>query len=65
MKEIIRKEERCGHCDKLLGKGKVTDFEIKCPRCGTLNHMRDRNPGSELPDSPYGAYFVDSKKENG
>lgn len=30
------KEIRCKKCKKLLAKGKGT-FEIKCPRCGTLN----------------------------
>lgn len=42
MKEL--KEIRCGHCNKLLGKGSAHDLEIKCTRCGTLNHVRDASP---------------------
>lgn len=33
-------EIRCGECDKLLAKGQVVDLTIKCPRCGTINHVR-------------------------
>lgn len=43
-------EIRCGKCNKLLGKGTVKDFEIKCPRCGIFNHLRDGNPNSEPPE---------------
>lgn len=50
MKE--RKEIRCGHCNKLLGIGTARDLEIKCPRCGTLNHLRDASPSSEPCDGP-------------
>ena len=35
------KELRCGHCKKLLARtGGFTEFQIKCPRCGTLNHVK-------------------------
>lgn len=34
------KEMRCGKCNKLLGKG-IGDFEIKCPRCGTMNASKE------------------------
>ena len=53
MKE--KKEIRCGHCNKLLGKGTAHDLEIKCPRCGTLNHVRDFSPCSEPSDGQNGA----------
>ena len=35
-----RNEIRCGNCGKLLGKGTALDFEIKCPRCKAINHLR-------------------------
>lgn len=31
---------RCGTCPRKLGVGKYTRLQIKCPRCGTLNHLR-------------------------
>ncbi|WP_420905148.1 zinc finger domain-containing protein [Candidatus Magnetaquiglobus chichijimensis] len=34
-------EIRCGQCHKLLAKGSG-HLEIKCPRCKTINHLRDR-----------------------
>lgn len=54
--EIRGKEIRCGHCNKPLGKGLALDLSIKCPRCGCLNHVRDKIPGSEPQDGRYGAY---------
>lgn len=63
MKE--KKEIRCGHCNKLLGKGTARDLEIKCPRCGTLNHVRDFSPCSEPSDGLNGAFYADSEKEIG
>ena len=63
MKE--KKEIRCGHCNKLLGKGTARDLEIKCPRCGTLNHLRDMIPRSEPSDGLNGAFYADSEKEIG
>lgn len=30
-----KKEIRCGHCNKLLGKGTAHDLEIKCRNGGT------------------------------
>ncbi|MDE5833502.1 MAG: Com family DNA-binding transcriptional regulator [Desulfovibrio sp.] len=41
------KEFRRGKCGKLLGKGSASFFEIKCPRCGTFNVLRDKISGSE------------------
>jgi len=60
-----RIEIRCGHCNKLLGKGTARDLEIKCPRCGTLNHLRDMIPRSEPSDGLNGAFYADSEKEIG
>lgn len=56
---------RCGHCNKLLGIGSARDLEIKCPRCGTLNHVRDKNPCSEPCDGQNGANHAHSEKEIG
>lgn len=30
-------EVRCRKCNRLLGKGIPGNFEVKCPRCGTIN----------------------------
>ncbi len=38
--KMERNEIRCGNCGKLLGKGTALDFEIKCPRCKAINHLR-------------------------
>ncbi|WP_415714372.1 Com family DNA-binding transcriptional regulator [Maridesulfovibrio sp.] len=45
----MRKNEfRCGKCNKLLATG-IGNLTIKCPRCGTLNHLRamSTNPNGE------------------
>ncbi|PWE38430.1 Com family DNA-binding transcriptional regulator [Pseudomonas prosekii] len=35
------KDCRCGKCNKLLARvGEFSDIQIKCSRCGTLNHMK-------------------------
>ncbi|MGZ0702487.1 Com family DNA-binding transcriptional regulator [Pseudomonas piscis] len=35
------KECRCGHCKRLLARvGEFTELQIKCSRCGTLNHVK-------------------------
>nr|WP_082394186.1 Com family DNA-binding transcriptional regulator [Stenotrophomonas acidaminiphila] len=34
-------EARCGGCRRLLAKiGRYDEIQIKCPRCGTFNHMK-------------------------
>ncbi|WP_127650682.1 Com family DNA-binding transcriptional regulator [Pseudomonas koreensis] len=47
------KDCRCGNCKRLLARmGECTEFQIKCSRCGTLNHVRagslERSPVSDL-----------------
>ncbi|MBM9486940.1 Com family DNA-binding transcriptional regulator [Pseudomonas sp. ICBG1301] len=47
------KEFRCGHCKRLLARvGGVTELQIKCVRCGTLNHVKasslERSPLSDM-----------------
>ncbi|MCF5290385.1 Com family DNA-binding transcriptional regulator [Pseudomonas syringae] len=35
------KEYGCGQCKKLLARmGDYTELQIKCSRCGTLNHVK-------------------------
>lgn len=60
-----KKEIRCGHCNRLLGKGEVLDFEMKCPRCKTINHVRAQSPGSEPPEGQNGANRADQEKDKG
>lgn len=40
------KPRRC-RCARLLFKGIASDIEIKCPRCGAINHFRDTIPDQE------------------
>ncbi|TAN64767.1 MAG: Com family DNA-binding transcriptional regulator [Magnetospirillum sp.] len=40
---------RCGNCHRLLARGRFDAIEIKCPRCGTLNHVRAKSPDPERP----------------
>ncbi|WP_449433417.1 Com family DNA-binding transcriptional regulator [Pseudomonas putida] len=36
---------RCGNCKRLLARaGGVAQLQIKCSRCGTLNHVRALSP---------------------
>ncbi|NBF06398.1 Com family DNA-binding transcriptional regulator [Pseudomonas sp. Fl5BN2] len=40
------KECRCGHCKRLLARtGEFTELQIKCSRCGTLNHVKATSLG--------------------
>ncbi|WP_073020954.1 Com family DNA-binding transcriptional regulator [Halodesulfovibrio aestuarii] len=48
----MRKEIRCGNCNRLLAKGTATDLEIKCPRCGAINHVSDTSTEQERRDRP-------------
>ncbi|MBI6854185.1 Com family DNA-binding transcriptional regulator [Pseudomonas cichorii] len=35
------KDCRCNKCKRLLARlGEYTELQIKCPRCGTLNHVK-------------------------
>ena len=39
------KDFRCGHCKKLLARmGEHTELQIRCSRCGTLNHVKAVEP---------------------
>lgn len=47
---------RCGSCSALLFRARqnaiANDIEIKCRRCGTLNHLRPCEPFSDRPERP-------------
>ncbi|WDH38224.1 Com family DNA-binding transcriptional regulator [Pseudomonas chlororaphis] len=39
------RECRCGNCKRLLARiGEFTELQIKCSRCGTLNHVKAKSP---------------------
>ncbi|MGJ7611848.1 MULTISPECIES: Com family DNA-binding transcriptional regulator [unclassified Variovorax] len=46
-------EVRCGQCGRKLAMADAGRIEIKCPRCGTMNHWRasaaDRSDPSPTP----------------
>ncbi|WP_071550571.1 Com family DNA-binding transcriptional regulator [Pseudomonas frederiksbergensis] len=47
------KECRCGNCKRLLARvGEFTELQIKCSRCGTLNHVKatslEQSPVSDM-----------------
>ncbi|WP_097281329.1 Com family DNA-binding transcriptional regulator [Caenispirillum bisanense] len=43
---------RCGRCARLLARAtEFTALEIKCPRCGTINH-RAASPSPERHGAP-------------
>ncbi|MDD4774975.1 MAG: Com family DNA-binding transcriptional regulator [Syntrophomonas sp.] len=46
---IVLKDFRCQKCHKLLGKYlECVQLEIKCPRCGTQNCLREKVLLSEM-----------------
>ncbi|NWF16971.1 Com family DNA-binding transcriptional regulator [Pseudomonas reactans] len=48
----VLKEFRCGNCNRLLARtGGFTELQIKCSRCGTLNHVK----AASLEQSPMSA----------
>lgn len=63
----MQNEIRCGECNKLLGKGIALDLSIKCPRCGTINHVRAQSPNKENRRIPHRDknVVVSSKRCNG
>ncbi|WP_329956083.1 Com family DNA-binding transcriptional regulator [Collimonas silvisoli] len=44
---------RCGSCSRKLGQGEYITLSIKCPRCGTLNHLRAKRPDPERLRAPH------------
>ncbi|MFV0420634.1 Com family DNA-binding transcriptional regulator [Oleidesulfovibrio sp.] len=51
MATIMKKEIRCGHCNRLLAKGEARELEIKCRRCGTMNYVRTVCLDREAPEA--------------
>ncbi|MFE1574421.1 Com family DNA-binding transcriptional regulator [Comamonas odontotermitis] len=45
-------EIRCGKCSRKLGEGTYVVLAIKCPRCGTLNHLRASTPQPHAIERP-------------
>lgn len=37
--KVLDKEIRCKKCKRLLMKGEVWAIEIKCPKCGFIQHF--------------------------
>ncbi|RQB66271.1 Com family DNA-binding transcriptional regulator [Pseudomonas aeruginosa] len=55
------KEIRCGKCNKLMARaGNYTEIQIKCPRCGSLNHMKTESlfPGPRSPNDSQETHHV-------
>ncbi|MCF1482789.1 hypothetical protein B7W85_12060 [Allorhizobium ampelinum] len=49
------KNIRCGTCTALLfkaGRAFAGDIEIKCRRCGTINHLRSAEPEPDRQERP-------------
>ncbi|WP_306553383.1 Com family DNA-binding transcriptional regulator [Acidovorax sp.] len=57
-------EVRCGRCQKLLARADGF-VEIKCPRCGCLNHWRAgaADPSGESPQMPERQRASSTKKD--
>ena len=42
---------RCGQCARLLAKATdYYDLQIKCPRCGTFNHLKAASLSTDRPE---------------
>ena len=55
------KEFRCGNCKRLLARtGGFTELQIKCSRCGTLNHVK----ATSLEQSPLSDIKAESSAQN-
>lgn len=55
-KSIEMENVRCGKCRALLFKARsgaiAGSIEIKCRRCGTINHLRPSEPATDRPERP-------------
>ncbi|WP_445572100.1 Com family DNA-binding transcriptional regulator [Pseudomonas sp. E102] len=55
------KDCRCGKCNRLLARvGEYTQLQIKCSRCGTLNHVK----AASLEPSPLSDMKAESSANN-
>ena len=41
-----KQDIRCGACGRKLGEGAYQVLSIKCPRFGTINHLRAESPST-------------------
>lgn len=64
MGERKNREIRCGRCNRMLARGVALDLSIKCPRCGTINHVRDSISSSEPHEGQTGACHAHSEEKN-
>jgi phage FluMu protein Com len=46
----MKEDIRCGQCRRKLGVGIYAQLTIKCPRCGTMNHLRATRAQPEPPE---------------
>ncbi|MCW5711256.1 Com family DNA-binding transcriptional regulator [Shinella sp.] len=57
---------RCGSCRALLFRARhaaiSNDIEIKCRRCGTLNHLRPIEPAPDRPERPTSERSIDREQ---
>ncbi|MCF5691135.1 Com family DNA-binding transcriptional regulator [Pseudomonas sp. PA-1-2A] len=55
------KDFRCGNCKRLLARtGGFIELQIKCSRCGTLNHVK----ATSLEQSPLSDKNAESSAQN-
>ncbi|MGQ5525575.1 Com family DNA-binding transcriptional regulator [Chitinimonas sp. PSY-7] len=57
-------EVRCGHCHRKLAEAIYTRLNIKCPRCGTFNHLSATSAPAERQSSVAGRTLVDGITSN-
>ncbi|MCQ4142854.1 Com family DNA-binding transcriptional regulator [Vogesella sp. AC12] len=43
----MKNDIRCGECRRKLAEGQYITLTIKCPRCGTMNHLKAESLPSE------------------
>ncbi|MGE4195155.1 MAG: Com family DNA-binding transcriptional regulator [Pseudodesulfovibrio sp.] len=59
----MRNEIRCGNCNRLLGKGQAYEIQIKCPRCGTMNHLIATSADPESPRASTEDSYEDTDRQ--
>ncbi|WP_268992023.1 Com family DNA-binding transcriptional regulator [Variovorax paradoxus] len=60
-------EVRCGQCGRKLAMADAGRIEIKCPRCGTMNHWRasaaDRSSPSPKPERQRASSTIEDRDD--
>lgn len=49
LQSMKEQEVRCGQCQRKLAVGAFSVLQIKCPRCGTFNHLKAASLSPERP----------------